>query len=59
MHPARSRTSQYSTWPATIAVLGGWNLGTEGSRAECLAHIDEVWADMRPRGLRERMAATG
>ncbi|WP_372454222.1 hypothetical protein [Streptomyces tardus] len=40
-------------------MLGGWNLGTEGSRAECLAHIDEVWADMRPRGLRERMAATG
>lgn len=56
----RNDEDQYSIWPATIAVPGGWHLdGTEGSRADCLAHIDEVWTDMRSRSLRERMAATG
>ncbi|WP_340563546.1 MbtH family protein [Streptomyces sp. GSL17-111] len=56
----RDDEDQYSIWPATIAVPGGWHLeGTEGSRADRLAHIDEIWTDMRPRSLRERMAATG
>lgn len=34
----------------------GWNAeGTQGTREECLARIDEVWTDMRPLSLRRRM----
>ncbi|MEW9529365.1 MbtH family protein [Microbispora sp. NPDC049125] len=45
---------QYSLWPADRAVPDGWRPeGFAGSREECLAHIDEVWTDMRPRSLRQ------
>jgi MbtH protein len=48
---------QYSVWPAGRAVPAGWReIGVEGSRAECLAHIGEVWTDMRPASLRRAMA---
>jgi MbtH protein len=37
----------------------GWrDEGTRGSKAECLAHIKEVWTDMRPLSLRKRMEAS-
>ncbi|MEV0001822.1 MbtH family protein [Micromonospora sp. NPDC050980] len=49
---------QYSIWFADRELPAGWTAtGFEGARADCLAHIDEVWTDMRPRSLRERMAA--
>ncbi|MFG2823373.1 MbtH family protein [Kitasatospora sp. NPDC048365] len=49
---------QYSIWAAGREIPAGWRAeGTQGSREECLAHIDQVWTDMRPRSLRERMAA--
>ncbi|MFI2648468.1 MULTISPECIES: MbtH family NRPS accessory protein [Micromonospora] len=49
---------QYSIWFAERELPAGWTAtGFEGSRADCLAHIDEVWTDMRPKSLRERMAA--
>jgi MbtH protein len=48
---------QYSIWWAGREIPAGWRQeGTEGTRDECLAHIDKVWVDMRPRSLRERMA---
>jgi MbtH protein len=48
---------QYSIWPATKAVPDGWRAdGVEGSKTECLAHIDEVWTDMRPLSLRRQLA---
>jgi MbtH protein len=48
---------QYSIWWADRELPAGWRAeGTAGTRAECLAHIDEVWTDMRPLGLRRRMA---
>jgi MbtH protein len=48
---------QYSLWPADKEVPAGWHAeGMRGSREECSAHVDEVWTDMRPRSLRERMA---
>lgn len=51
---------QYSIWPADREAPPGWaRTGTPGTRAECLAHVEEVWTDMRPRSLRERMAAAG
>lgn len=47
---------QYSIWWADRPLPEGWHPeGTEGSREECLAHIDEVWSDMRPLSLRRRM----
>jgi MbtH protein len=47
---------QYSIWPADRPLPDGWQRdGTEGSKQQCLAHIDEVWTDMRPRSLRLRM----
>ncbi|WP_406015872.1 MbtH family NRPS accessory protein [Streptomyces sp. NBC_00984] len=47
---------QYSIWWADRDLPAGWRAeGTEGSKEECLAHIDEVWTDMRPASLRRRM----
>ena len=49
---------QYSIWPEGREVPDGWHAtGPVGSREECLAHINEVWTDMRPRSLREAMNA--
>ncbi|WP_437515276.1 MbtH family protein [Sorangium sp. So ce1099] len=47
---------QYSIWPAQRELPAGWRAeGTEGTRKECLAHIDRVWTDMRPLSLRKAM----
>jgi MbtH protein len=47
---------QYSIWWDGRELPAGWRAeGTRGSREECLAHIDEVWTDMRPLSLRRRM----
>ncbi|GAB7066956.1 MbtH family protein [Mycobacterium hodleri] len=52
---------QHSLWPTFKQVPGGWTIvfGAEGgsSRQECLDYVDENWTDMRPKSLRERMAA--
>jgi MbtH protein len=51
---------QYSIWPADRELPLGWSdAGKEGSKAECLAYIEEVWTDMRPLSLREAMQANG
>jgi MbtH protein len=51
---------QYSIWPAHREVPAGWReVGVSGSKQECLDHIEAVWTDMRPKSLRERMAAAG
>jgi MbtH protein len=51
---------QYSIWPEGSDVPAGWHpVGVSGDRAHCLAHIDEVWADLRPRSLREWLVAQG
>jgi MbtH protein len=50
---------QYSIWPRERENPPGWSdTGKHGTREECLAYIEEVWTDMRPRSLRERMDAT-
>jgi len=47
---------QYSIWEDSTTPPSGWyTTGFAGTKAECLAHIDEVWTDMRPRSLREAM----
>jgi MbtH protein len=44
---------QYSIWPADRAGVPGWqDEGFVGSKAESLAHIGEVWHDIRPANLR-------
>lgn len=48
---------QYSIWVREMALPAGWRAeGMSGSRAECLAYIDRVWTDMRPKSLRDAMA---
>lgn len=47
---------QYSIWPADKDLPLGWTaVGVTGSREECLAHIEKVWTDIRPKSLRERL----
>jgi uncharacterized protein YbdZ (MbtH family) len=48
---------QYSIWPAHREMPRGWKaVGKQGRKPECLAHIQEVWTDMRPLSLRKKMA---
>ncbi|MCX4472881.1 MbtH-like protein [Micromonospora sp. MW-13] len=50
----RNDEEQYSIWSADRELPAGWNAtGFAGTREECLAHIDTVWTDMRPRSVRE------
>jgi MbtH protein len=49
---------QYSIWPADRENALGWNdAGKSGTKADCLAYIEEVWTDMRPLSLRKKMEA--
>lgn len=51
---------QYSIWPADRDLPLGWNdAGKRGTKAECLAWIQEVWTDMRPLSLRKKMQEMG
>jgi MbtH protein len=44
---------QYSIWPADRSCPAGWQqTGMRGSKDACLAHIEEVWTDMRPLSIR-------
>ena len=48
---------QYSIWPADREPpLGLQEVGKQGLKAECLAYIKDVWTDMRPLSLRQKMA---
>lgn len=47
---------QYSIWPADRENAPGWkDEGFSGNKSDCLAHIEEVWTDMRPLSLRKAM----
>jgi MbtH protein len=47
---------QYSIWAADKEAPLGWTeVGKSGLKEECLAHIKEVWTDMRPLSLRQKM----
>ena len=51
---------QYSIWFADREPPAGWRaVGKEGPKEECLAYIEEVWTDMRPLSLRQRMDGAG
>ncbi|SNR35426.1 MbtH family protein [Actinomadura mexicana] len=47
---------QYSIWPEDREIPAGWRAeGAQGTKSECLAHIDQAWTDMRPLSLRRQM----
>jgi MbtH protein len=49
---------QHSLWPSFADVPEGWRtaFGPE-ERQKCLEHIERNWTDLRPKSLREAMAA--
>jgi uncharacterized protein YbdZ (MbtH family) len=49
---------QHSLWPAFAGIPAGWRVAYgEANRPACLDYVDANWADMRPKSLREAMAA--
>jgi MbtH protein len=49
---------QYSIWPQDREAPAGWReLDKQGTKDECLAYIEQVWTDMRPLSLRQKMLA--
>ena len=47
---------QYSIWPVQREIPLGWrDDGKTGTKEECLAYIEEVWTDMRPLSVRNKM----
>ncbi|MFD5556870.1 MbtH family protein [Streptomyces sp. NPDC059578] len=57
-HVVVNDEEQYSLWPTFADIPAGWRaVFGEESRAACLAYVDQHWTDMRPRSLREAMAA--
>jgi MbtH protein len=57
-HVVVNHEEQYSVWPATSQPPAGWAAtGFAGTREDCLAHIENLWPDIRPRSVRARMAA--
>jgi MbtH protein len=49
----RNDEDQYSIWPEDLDIPPGWSAtGTAGIKSACLAHIAEVWTDLRPASAR-------
>lgn len=47
---------QYSIWPLERELPLGWKeVGFSGTKQKCLDYIEEVWTDMRPLSLRQKM----
>lgn len=47
---------QYSIWFVDRDLPLGWREeGFRGTKQSCLAHIEQVWTDMRPLSLRKKM----
>ncbi|WP_328904045.1 MbtH family NRPS accessory protein [Streptomyces sp. NBC_00441] len=48
---------QHALWPAETPLPAGWRPeGFRGTEEECVAHVDQVWPDIRPLSLRRRLA---
>jgi uncharacterized protein YbdZ (MbtH family) len=57
-HVVVNGEEQYSIWPEGRDLPLGWHAeGFAGTKEACLDHIETVWTDMRPRSLREKLAA--
>jgi MbtH protein len=49
---------QYSIWQSGREIPAGWRQsGFNGTREACLAHIEQVWKDITPKSVRERLAS--
>jgi MbtH protein len=49
----RNDEDQYSTWPLHRPAPAGWHpIGVAGAQDDCLAYIERVWTDLRPRSAR-------
>jgi MbtH protein len=47
---------QYSIWPSDREIPTGWkDAGKVGTKQECLDFVKQVWTDMRPLSLRQKM----
>ena len=50
---------QYSIWPTDREIPAGWRaIDVTGTREDCLAHIKEIWTDMRPLSVRRHLRQT-
>jgi MbtH protein len=53
----RNSEEQYSIWTTDRELPPGWfEVGSRGSKAECLAYIERSWVDMRPVSLRRSLS---
>lgn len=51
---------QYSIWRTDKPNALGWrDAGFQGSKEDCLGHIEKIWTDMRPLSLRSGSAGRG
>ena len=51
-----NREQMYTIWPADRENPLGWKeVGKIGEKQACLDYIEEVWTDMRPLVLQEKM----
>ncbi|MUL63436.1 MbtH family protein [Mycobacterium sp. CBMA 234] len=49
---------QHSLWPTFVEVPAGWQVVYgDSDRAACLDYVEQNWADIRPKGLRDRLTA--
>ncbi|MGK2869482.1 MAG: MbtH family protein [Mycobacterium sp.] len=49
---------QHSLWPTFAEIPDGWRtVFGEADRAACLEYIEREWTDIRPKSLRDRLAA--
>lgn len=50
---------QHSLWPAFADVPEGWRIVFgEADRAAALEYVEQNWTDIRPKSLRDAMAAS-
>jgi MbtH protein len=60
LHVVVNDEEQYSIWPARLAVPSGWRtVGEPADRERCLATIEALWTDIRPRSLRRALQDGG
>jgi MbtH protein len=48
---------QHSLWPTFKEIPLGWRqVGPVGTKAECLAYVEEAWPDITPLSVRKALA---
>jgi len=59
-HVVRNDEEQYSIWPTSHPLPPGWiATNHRGTKESCLAVINEVWTDLRPRSSRRAQPTRG